>query len=382
MAATISVILPTYNESENLPIAADRISRSLSEYDYEIIVVDDNSPDRTWEIAEDLREKNPRLKVIRRLDGKGLSSAVLTGMGAAEGEVFVVMDSDLQHDEKILPEMIRSFYERDVDLCLGTRYAQGGSTGKWSIVRIGISRFANFLAKRFLGLPVSDPMSGYFGIKRSIYSETKNTINPRGFKILLEFLGRAKNTLKIEEIPYTFKTRVHGTTKLDNSVIKNFFLAILDIRFGKWISPTFLLYSLVGATGVIVNLTGFVIGEIFGFGEIKTGISYLDPVSLSVILGIELSIISNFVLNNYFTFYERRFVKWNAVRGFVLFHTVSTWGILLQILSFHFLYFSLFSEMGTIGDLPSKFICDILSILIAITSNYFLNSNVTWANRI
>ncbi|PJZ66487.1 glycosyltransferase family 2 protein [Leptospira wolffii] len=381
MAPKISVILPTYNESENLPIAADRISRSLSDYKYEIIVVDDDSPDRTWKIAEDLQESIPQLKVIRRLDNKGLSSAVLTGMGIAEGDVFVVMDSDLQHDEKILPEMIRSFSERDVDLCLGTRYAAGGSTGKWSFIRTAISRFANFLAQRILGLPVSDPMSGYFGIKRSIYSEVKNSINPRGFKILLEFLGRSETKLKIEEIPYTFQNRIHGTTKLDNSVIKSFFLALLDIRFGKWISPTFLLYCLVGATGVIVNLLGFLLGELLGFGQLNTGISFLDPISISVLFGIELSIVSNFILNNYFTFYERRFEKWNALRGLFLFHTVSVWGILLQILSFHYLYYS-FSSDWNLVHIPIKFLCDMVSILVAMASNYLLNSNVTWSNRI
>ncbi|TGK00572.1 glycosyltransferase family 2 protein [Leptospira semungkisensis] len=381
MTPSVSVILPTYNESENLPIAADRISRSLSGFNHEIIVVDDDSPDHTWEIAENLQEKIPQLRVIRRLTGKGLSSAVLTGMGAAEGEVFVVMDSDLQHDEKILPEMIRSFYERDVDLCLGTRYAKGGSTGKWSWIRIGISRFANFLAKRLLGIPVSDPMSGYFGIKRSVYSETVNEINPRGFKILLEFLGRSKEDLKIEEIPYTFQTRVHGKTKLNNSVIKNFFLAVLDIRFGKWISPTFLLYSIVGATGVVVNLLGFLLGEALDFPELTTGFAILDPVSISVLFGIELSIVSNFLLNNYFTFYERRYSEWKLPLGFLLFQSVSIFGILVQVLSFHFIYQSLLSEMTGINAFTLKFTSDILSIVIAMFSNYFLNSNVTWSRR-
>lgn len=382
MSPTVSVILPTYNESENLPIAADRISKSLSEFNHEIIVVDDDSPDHTWQIAEDLKRTIPQIKVIRRLDGKGLSSAVLTGMGMAEGDLFVVMDSDLQHDEKILPEMVRSLSEREADLCLGTRYAGGGSTGKWSLVRIAISKTANLLTQKLLGLPVSDPMSGYFGIRRSIYSSTKNSINPRGFKILLEFLGRSETKLKIEEIPYTFRTRVHGETKLDNSVIKNFFLALLDIRYGKWVSPTFLLYSLVGATGVVVNLIGFLIGESLGFGQMNSGISVLDPISFSVLFGIELSIVSNFILNNYFTFYERRFEKWNALRGFLLFQTVSVWGILLQILCFHFLYYSFFAGVESLGQFPAKFLCDIASILVAMASNYLLNSNVTWSNRL
>ncbi|PJZ76057.1 glycosyltransferase family 2 protein [Leptospira neocaledonica] len=381
MRPSVSVILPTYNESKNLPIAADRITRSLSDYRHEIIVVDDDSPDHTWEVAEHLQEKIPQLKVIRRLTGKGLSSAVLTGMGAAEGEVFVVMDSDLQHDEKILPEMIRSFYERDVDLCLGTRYAKGGSTGKWSLARIGISRFANFLAKGLLGLPVSDPMSGYFGIKRSVYSDTKNAINPRGFKILLEFLGRSKENLKIEEIPYTFQTRMYGETKLNNSVIKSFFLAILDIRFGKWISPTFLLYSLVGASGVLVNLVGFLIAELCKFPDVQTGISFLDPFSLSVLFGIELSILSNFFLNNYFTFYERRYSGKNLTFGFLVFHSVSMVGILVQMSAFHFIYYSIFKQWNGVSELTLKFGADILSILTAMVSNYFLNSNLTWSQK-
>ncbi|EQA46967.1 GtrA-like protein [Leptospira broomii serovar Hurstbridge str. 5399] len=378
MNPTISVILPTYNESENLPIAAERISESLSGFMHEIIVVDDDSPDRTWEVAEDLQKNLPQLKVVRRFTGKGLSSAVLTGMGIAKGDLFVVMDSDLQHDERILPEMIRSLNDRGNDLCLGTRYTNGGSTGKWSLFRVGISRFGNVLARRLIRQNVSDPMSGFFGIRKDVYSEVKNSINPRGFKILLEFLARGKEDLKVEEIPYTFRTRVHGETKLDNSVIRNFLLALLDIRFGEWISPTFLLYAMVGATGVIVNLGGFLIGEFLSLPDISTGISFLDPISSSVLLGIELSIISNFLLNNYFTFYERRYEGFRALEGFAIFQAVSLFGLILQIEFYQLLHNRVFANYSFSAGIPIKLVCDLLSIGIAMLSNYFLNSNLTW----
>ncbi|TGK17530.1 glycosyltransferase family 2 protein [Leptospira fluminis] len=378
MKPIVSIILPTYNESENLPIAAERISQSLSDFKHEIIVVDDDSPDHTWQVAENLKRRIPQLKVVRRLSGKGLSSAVLTGMGIAEGDLFVVMDSDLQHDEQILPEMIRSLNDRGNDLCLGTRYTKGGSTGKWSLVRVLVSRFGNTLARWILRQDVSDPMSGYFGIKKDLYSEVKNNINPRGFKILLEFLARGSKDLKVEEIPYTFRTRIHGETKLDNSVLRNFLVALLDIRYGKWISPTFLLYALVGATGIIVNLGGFLVGEFLGFPDLNTGISYAGTISGSVLLGIELSVLSNFLFNNYFTFYERRFQSWNAAKGFLIFHSVSLFSLVLQLGCYQFLTKVVFSNDSHSLSISVKLLCDFLSIGASLISNYFLNSNLTW----
>lgn len=377
-APEISVILPTYNEKENVPILLPKIAHALRKHSYEILLVDDNSPDRTWEVAENLKKNHKELFVLRRMEGRGLSSAVLAGMSIAKGNVFVVMDADLQHDESILPALVEPILNRKSDVSIGTRYKEGGSTSNWSLIRKSFSYFATTLAQLFLPIPVSDPMSGFFAISKEYFEKTADFINPRGFKILLEFLHRSEMKPRISEIPFAFQSRQYGKTKLDGSVIRNYLVALLDLRFGKWISPTFLLYSLVGSSGVFVNLFGLLIGETFHFPELTTPFQFLNPFHSSVLFGIEISILSNFVLNNYLTFYEKRYDGIRIVQGLILFHLVSLLGLLIQISVFQFLYHRIFlSELNSSG-LLIKFSADSLAILAAMITNYFLNLNVTW----
>lgn len=374
----ISVILPTYNERENVPILIPKIENALKNHSYEIILVDDNSPDKTWEVAEGLKTSHKNLSVVRRMEGRGLSSAVISGMSVAKGNVFVVMDADLQHDERILPELVAPILKNQSDVSVGTRYTNGGSTSDWSWIRKLFSVSATKLAMFLLPIPVSDPMSGFFAISRAYFQKTADQINPRGFKILLEFLHGSEQTPKISEIPFQFQSRQFGKTKLDGSVIRNYLIALLDLRFGKKISPTFLLYSLVGSFGVLVNLFGLLIGETFRFPEISTPFRFLNPLYSSVLFGIEISILSNFVLNNYLTFYEKRYIGIRILQGLVLFHLVSVLGLLIQISVFQLLYQRIFLLELNSSGLLVKFLSDSLAILAAMITNYFLNLNVTW----
>ncbi|EMJ93657.1 glycosyltransferase [Leptospira alstonii] len=374
----VSVILPTYNERENIQILVPKITKVLKAYPHEIILIDDNSPDRTWEVAENLKTVHKNLIVIRRMEARGLSSAVISGMSVAKGKVFVVMDADLQHDEKILPTLVSPILKNRSDISVGTRYINGGSVSDWSWIRKNFSVFATRLTKLLLPIPVSDPMSGYFAISRSYFQKSADRINPRGFKILLEFLNVSEQRPKISEVAYTFQSRRFGKTKLDGSVIRNYLIALLDLRFGKKISPTFFLYSLVGSFGVLVNLSGFLIAETFRFPEISTPFRFLNPLYTSVLFGIEMSILSNFVLNNYFTFYEKRYIGIQLIRGLVLFHLVSLLGLLIQISVFQLLYHRIFVYELQSSGLLIKIISDSFAILTAMITNYFLNLNVTW----
>ncbi|XDD48764.1 glycosyltransferase [Leptospira sp. WS92.C1] len=377
-APDISVILPTFNERENIQILIPKIESILKSHSFEIIIVDDNSPDKTWEIGEELKTSRKNLVILRRMEGKGLSSAVLAGMSLAQGKVFLVMDADLQHDETILPKLILPLLENKFDITVGTRYSIGGGTSNWSWFRKFFSLIATWIAKLFLSISITDPMSGFFGISRSYFLKTADQINPRGFKILLEFLHRSAFAPRILEIPFLFKNRQFGKTKLDGSVIRNYLIALLDLRFGKWISPTFLLYSLVGSFGVLVNLVGLLIGELLSFPEIQTSFRFLNPFYSSVLFGIELSILSNFTLNNYLTFYEKRYTGIRILQGLILFHLVCLLGLLIQISVFQFLYHKIFVYELQSSSLPIKLVSDSLAILAAMITNYFLNLNVTW----
>lgn len=378
MQTDVSVIIPTYNEAGNISTLLSRLAEVLKKFSSEIIVVDDNSPDGTWEIVENLAETNPQIKIIRRLDERGLSSAVVTGMAVAVGSVMVVMDADLQHDESIIPSMVKSIQKGESDICLGSRSVSGGSYGEWSKLRRFMSWTAATLAKIMLPVNVSDPMSGFFAISRDSYKQCIPNVNPRGFKILLEFIGRQRG-LKVKEIGYTFRLRTHGETKLSTSVIRNYLIALYDIRFGKIISPTFVLYGFVGLTGVVVNLAGFALGEFLDFPHIYLGlVTSLDPLYLSVPFGIQLSIFSNYVVNNYLTFYEIRHKGWANLRGVIVFELISLFGLIIQTAVFQFLHVNGIFEALGIAEAVGKYLSNGVGIIVATVSNYYLNVNFTW----
>lgn len=375
-----TVIIPTYNESQNIPVLLESLGTVLSSLNYEIIVVDDNSPDRTWEVAEKVATSNPAIRVIRRIHDRGLSTAVVAGMETARGNVLVVMDADLQHDEAIIPDMVKAVTEGGNDIAVGSRGVSGGSYGEWSKKRRFISWVAATMAHMVLPVRVKDPMSGFFAVKKEFFRDTANRLNPRGFKILLEFIGRNKNP-KVVEVGYTFRNRMHGETKLSGSVIRNYLVALLDLKFGKVISSTFIMYGFVGITGVFVNLVGFALGEWLGLPRVRTGLSdHLDPLYLSVPFGIQLSIITNYIGNNYITFYEMRHKGRGLLLGILAFELVSLFGLVVQTGVFQLLQVNGF--LGEILDESfRKYINNGLGIIVATVSNYYLNANVTWKSR-
>lgn len=359
---TLSVILPTYNESENLPILLDRLETHLRDFNYEIIVVDDNSPDGTWRIAEDRAAASPRIRSLRRIDERGLSSAVVAGMQMAEGRVFAVMDSDLQHDETALIDIVSPILDGDADIALGSREADGGSYGEWGRWRRFVSWTGKQLARRMLGITVDDPMSGYFAVSRERFDEVADAINPKGFKILLEFLARGPRPRAVE-VGYEFRDRVHGTTKLTGSVVGAYLLALLDLVFGRMVSATFTAYALVGALGVGVRFGAF------------SALSSVG-VAAAAIIAIELSVLTNYWLNNRFTFAEQRRRGRNLVTGLVPFHLIAAHGIVVQI--------GLIAAFGKAGPelLDAGIGLQLLGILVATTGNYFLNRTITWRQRL
>jgi len=372
-----SVIIPTYNEKDNIPVLVEAIQKAIKDIRHEIIIVDDNSPDGTWKVAEKLQKSNPALTVIRRINERGLSSAVITGMSVAKGNVFAVIDADMQHDESILPLLYNAVQTNGVDVAIGSRGVEGGSYGNWSKKRRLISWVAATMARIVLKDPIKDPMSGFFAISKDFYSRVADKINPRGFKILLEFVARADRP-GVKEIGFTFRNRVHGETKLSGSVIRNYIIALYDLKFGKYISPTFFLYSLVGLSGVFVNLLGFAIGEWAGLPRIHTGIlGSLDPLFLSVPFGIQISILSNYLINNYFTFYETRRKGKGHIKGFFLFETVSLLGLVIQTGVFQLLYTNQFMFFAD-GEVVSRYFSNAAGIIAATASNYYLNANLTW----
>lgn len=376
----VSVVTPTFNEAENLPLLIPRLHAALADVPHEIIVADDDSPDRTWEVAERIAEKDPTVKVMRRFHDPGLSAAVLDGMSIARGEVLAVIDADLQHDESILPEMVRSVRAGDADVCVGSRSTVGGGYGDWAASRRFVSWVATLIARVLLRVPVSDPMSGYFVVSRRAYEETASRINPQGFKVLLEFIGRNPD-LRVREVGYEFSSRVHGETKLSRSVIRSYLLGVAELRVGRQVNPQFVLYVLVGLVGLAVNSAAFTVAEALGFPLVTTGLNdALDPIASSFLFSVQISIFVLFVLNNEFTFWEQRYRGWKLVPAFAIYEVMSLVGTGVHVAVFTFLQSSGFL-LSVLGTGPTRVTHNLMGYVVALVVNWFLNTNYLWRRR-
>lgn len=235
----LSVILPTYNEAENIRKVIPKITNALKGIPHEIILVDDDSPDETWKVAY---EFNVRVK--RRRGVRGLASAVVEGFGMAKGEIFIVMDADGQHDPALLPKLYAAVNgnfpspggrgsgrgaQRNVSLSIASRYVRGGSTSDWRGYRLLGSRLTTFIARFLCPRGVTDPLSGYFAVDRSMFESIRASLKPEGFKILLEILANLPSDTRIAEVPLQFGLRAHGVSKLSFSVQLQFCTQVLRL---------------------------------------------------------------------------------------------------------------------------------------------------------
>lgn len=295
---TVSIILPTFNERDNLPVLLERIERALSSRHerWEVVVVDDDSPDRTWEAAEQLRRRYPFLRVVRRTTGvKGLSPSVVEGWQVATGEVLVVMDADLQHPPEVLPALLKACESPDVDIVVASRYRPEGAVGRWVFWRRWMSRGASHLAQAVLppaAHAVTDPMSGFFSLRRRVVEGL--ALQPRGYKILLEVLGRGRYRV-VREVAYVFGRRQAGQSKLTSRVMVDYLRQLVSFVWEPEGFGRFVRYCLVGGSGVAVNM-GILwwLKSSGALGTLRAGT-----------VAIEASILNNFLWNELWTFRDR-----------------------------------------------------------------------------
>jgi dolichol-phosphate mannosyltransferase len=359
----VSVVLPTFNERANLPLAIGRIDAALQPTGlaHEIIVVDDDSPDRTWSLAEQLIATRSDLHLIRRIGRRGLSSAVVEGLRSARGELLVVMDADLQHDAGILAAMVDRA-RSGAELVVATRYADGGGSSRWPFRRLLLSRLATLLSRLAVRTRVSDPLSGYFLISRAAFAAVADRLDPRGFKILLEIIARSA-PLAVAEAGYTFGARQHGESKLDSGVGLAYLRALYDLSLGRALPLRFLLYCLVGASGVAVNL-----GVLW---LLRSQAALDDGASLTCAIGA--SMLSNFALNNLLTFADRRRQGPRALAaGLALFVVIGSAGALIN--------FSVTLLLATRLQ-ADLYLADLAGIALSTIWNYSLNRHITWKGQ-
>jgi dolichol-phosphate mannosyltransferase len=227
-SAVISIILPTYRERDNIAPLLERLRSALGDIAWEVIFVDDNSPDGTADRILEEARKDPRVRLIRRIGRRGLSSAAIEGVLSSSAPYLAVMDADLQHDEKILPAMLSELEGGQLDLVIGSRYVDGGGMENWTKERIAASRHATRFARFLTGVPVADPMSGFFMLRREFFEKCVSNLSGRGFKILLDLMMSSPDPVRFKELPYVFRTRQHGDSKLSYKVILDYFLLLVE----------------------------------------------------------------------------------------------------------------------------------------------------------
>lgn len=248
----LSLVLPTYNEAANITSLIDVLDAVLADLPHEIIVVDDDSPDGTWRVAEHLTRKHPSLRVLRRVGRRGLSSAVTEGFDMARGDILAVMDADGQHDASLLLKLV-SALSQGSSLAIGSRYVEGGSVGDWLTDRRIISNTGTTLAHFVSRVKVSDPLGGFFALKTSVYRSVRPMLRPTGFKILLEILANLPAGTRVSEVPLIFRMRLHGQSKLSLRVHIDFAYQVTRLMLKRMYAGTCALCGIVFALSIVIG---------------------------------------------------------------------------------------------------------------------------------
>jgi dolichol-phosphate mannosyltransferase len=357
----LSVIVPTFNERDNVIVLYRRLEATLKGIPWEVVFVDDNSPDGTWEVVRGLAQHDSRVRCIRRVGRRGLSGACIEGILASSAPYAAVIDADLQHDETQLPAMVALLQSGAAELVVGSRYIEGGSADSFDKQRAGISAFATGIAKRTLGVKVSDPMSGFFMIRRDRFEQLAPQLSTQGFKILLDIVATAHGELRTVEIPYTFGSRQHGESKLDSMVALDFLGLVLAKLTNDVISLRFILFGMVGAIGLVVHLaTLFVALEWFNV-----------PFPEAQAAGAVVAMTSNFILNNFLTYRDQRLKGFAILRGLLLFYLVCSVGLFANV----GVAFSVYDQE------PIWWLAGAAGALMGVVWNYAMSGLFVWRKR-
>jgi dolichol-phosphate mannosyltransferase len=318
-AVELTVVVPAFNERDNIELLVDRLEQALGRTAWEIVYVDDDSPDGTASAVRELSQLNPRVRVVQRIGRRGLSTAVIEGILASSAPYVAVMDADLQHDEAVLPAMLETLKRDKLDVVVGSRYTGGGGIGDWNKSRAAISKFATQLSRVVVPAELSDPMSGYFVMTRAAFDQSVRRLSGQGFKILLDLFASSPTPYRFKEVPYTFRDRLRGESKLDGAVAWEYVMLLVDKTVGRFIPARFVLFALVGTLGLALHLA-ILRTMLFAFSF---------PVSQAIATAVAM--ISNYTINNTLTYRDRRLRGWKFVGGLVTFCAVCGIGAIANV---------------------------------------------------
>ena len=356
--ADLCVVIPVLNERDNIAPMVEALRLALDGIAWEVMFVDDDSRDGTRAAVAALAVADRRVRLLHRIGRRGLSTAFIEGAQASLAPYIAAMDGDLQHDERLLAPMLAVLRTEPVDLVIGSRYVDGGGVGEWNSRRAGMSNLATRLSKIVLRVPVADPMSGFFMVRRASFDLSLRHLSALGFKILLDIIASAPRPLVLRELPYQFRNRLAGESKLDAGVLRDYLMLILDKLIGHIVPVRFLLFAAVGALGIAAHLL-----------VLRAGLAAGASFELAQTIATACAIVGNFTLNNLFTFRERRLRGWRFVQGLLTFGLISGVGAAGNIGASSFLF-------GTAHS--SWWLAGIAGAVMSLVWNYAVSSVVTW----
>ena len=358
----LTVVVPTLNEDGNIAEVVDRLRRVLSGILWEVIFVDDDSRDGTRKVVSQIAASDHRVRLLHRIGRRGLSSACIEGIQASTAPYVAVMDADLQHDESILPQLLAAAKNEGQDLVIGSRYISGGGVDKeWDQGRAKASMLATRLGQFILKMNVADPMSGFFLMRREAFDGAARQLSAMGFKILVDVLASTKTPLKVREIPYTFRARHAGESKLDSQVAWEYLMLLADKTIGQYLPVRFVLFSLVGLIGLGAHLTVLAL-------TLHLGVKFVVAQGIATLIAM----VGNFSLNNWFTYSDRRLRGWGYVKGLLSFSAVCGIGAIANLGIANFLF-------GT--EQSSWWFAGIAGAAMSSVWNYAVSSVVTWKKK-
>jgi len=357
-APELTLVIPTLNERENIAPLLERLDRVLAGTRWEVIFVDDDSRDGTPEQVREISRADPRVRCLHRIGRRGLSTACIEGMLASASPYIAVMDADLQHDESLLPRMLASLRNEPLDLVIGSRYVAGGGIGQWDSTRASMSGLATRLARMICKTEIADPMSGFFMVKREVFEQAVRKLSGQGFKILLDLLASSPLPPRFKELPFEFRQRRYGESKLDTMVVWEFGMLLADKLVGHIVPVRFALFALIGGLGLVVHLA------VLWSGLNLAGLSFIAAQAVAVMVAMT----SNFFLNNLFTYRDQRLKGLRLIRGLVSFYIICSVGAVANVglAAFVFNWRQIWWLAGIAG------------VIVGSVWNYAVSSVFTW----
>jgi dolichol-phosphate mannosyltransferase len=357
----LCVVVPVLNEHDNVAPLIAAINKALAGIAWEVMFVDDDSRDGTREAVAAIAATDPRIRLIHRIGRRGLASAFVEGAQASFAPYVAAMDGDLQHDETLLPKMLAALKD-GAEIAIGSRYVPGGAIGDWDATRAGMSDLATRLGQIVLRTKVADPMSGFFMIRRETFDRASRNLSAIGFKILLDIIASLPTPPRIVELPFRFRTRVSGESKLDAGVLRDYALLLADKLVGHLVPVRFLMFAAVGGLGILAHMAVLLLalklaGLAFGTAQgVATG----------------CAIIGNFVLNNIFTFGDQRLRGWGFLRGLVTFGVICSVGAVANLSV---------AQVMVSADGHGWALAGLVGAVMSLVWNYAVSSVITWRRK-